>query len=189
MMEAMREDDVLHDRVPWCESHGERRHACVHEAGHAIAAVDCGIPIVSLTVHHEPTTFDGARPGETASGAVRIDVDTLAALRAAGHQHNRDLFTFALAGEAAEKVILGHETPRGAARDVREFWAWTKGQTFTSMDEYREVLGEPLEAALARVASWAQRRASHIDAVARLLGELGSVTVRELTSIGEDWRI
>lgn len=183
MMRRVQGADSIDERPVWCSVHGERRHACVHEAGHAIAAIDHGIPILSLTIHREPTTFDGARAGETASGAVRIDVNALVSLRAAGHVRNHDLFTFALAGESAERVLLGHETPRGAAKDVREFWAWTKGLTFTSMAEYEEVLGEPFETARQRVWGWAQQRARHIEALALRLDADGDVTVDELRTI------
>lgn len=170
-------------KYAWCDVHGERRHACVHEAGHAVAAIDHGIPILSLRVHGTPTTFEGAQAGETASGVVRVDLDALASLRTSGRVRNHDLFAFALAGETAERVILGHETPRGAAKDVREFWAWTKGVTFTSMEEYAEVLGEPFELARQRVMDWSRQRASYIEAVALRLDADRVLTVDELHAI------
>lgn len=183
MMRRVQAADSTDDRPAWCSVHGERRHACVHEAGHAVAAIDHGIPILSLRVHRAATTFEGARAGETANGAVRIDIDALASLRAAGAVRNHDLFTFALAGESAERVLLGHETPHGAAKDVREFWAWTTGRTFTSMVEYEEVLGEPFESARQRVWDWAQQRARHIEALALRLDADGDVTIDELRTI------
>jgi hypothetical protein len=185
MMRRVQAADSADDRFAWCSLHGERPHASVHEAGHAVAAIDRGIPILSLRVHRAPTTFEGARSGETASGAVRIDRDSLASLRASGTVRNRDLFTFVLAGEAAERVLLGHETPRGAAKDVREFWAWTKGRTFTSMDEYEEVLGEPFQVARQRVWDWAELRGRHIEALALRLDAAGQVTVDELRAVAE----
>lgn len=169
--------------IPWCSEHGLRHHASVHEAGHAIAAVDFGIPISAVSVHDAPSTFEGARAGESASGSVRIDVSAVSALRASGAVLNHALFTFALAGESAEKVLLGHETPGGAAKDIREFWAWTKGQTFTSMEEYEEVLGEPFATARQGVLRWARDRAPVIRSLASTLDDRGSVPIADLVAI------
>lgn len=166
----------------WCPTHGSRRHACVHEAGHTVAAGVFGIPILSVQVFAAPSALDGRRD-VTADGTVRVDIEGIAAARAAGSISNTDLFHFALAGEAAETALLGHATPHGAAQDVREFWAWTKRQTFTSLDEYEEVLGESLVAARQRVSAWARSAAPSIEAVSQRLDAAGVLSAAELSGL------
>ena len=153
----------------WCPAHGIEWHARVHEAGHAVAALDYGIPIRSIVVHATPSQFDGARPGESANGGVRIDVSALEAARSAGTVPNLALFIFVMAGATAEEVVLGHGTPRGAAGDIRQFWAWTKGRSFIAESEYVEVLGETLQAARQQATSWVRTRTATISAVASRL--------------------
>lgn len=153
----------------WCGIHGAEEHARAHEAGHAVAAIDLGIPIVSVVLHPTPAPLVAGRTGELADGTTRVNVPALRAARAAGVISNGALFLFAAAGMAAESALLGHATPGGAAADLREFWAWTKGQTFVDEEEYTEVLGEPFSVAHARAAKWADRRSGAISALARVL--------------------
>lgn len=148
--------------------------------------MDFGIPISAVSVHDAPSTFEGARRGESASGSVRIDVGAVSALRSRGALSNHALFTYALAGESAEKVLLGHKTPGGAAKDVREFWAWTKGQTFTSIGEYEEVLGEPFAVARQGVLRWARDRAPVIGSLASTLDVRGNVPIADVVAIAKE---
>ena len=64
---------------------------------------------------------------------------------------------------------MGKRTPGGAAADIRQFWAWTKGHSFVAEEEYTEVLGEPFSVTRARVVRWADRRSDAIGALARVL--------------------
>lgn len=169
--------------APWCARHGVEWHARVHEAGHGIAAIDLGITLRSVAVHPTPTRFEGARPGESANGGTRIEPMAIRASLAAGHISNLALFMFAAAGESAEHTLLDHATPGGAAADYRQFWAWTKGQTFVAIEEYAEVLGETFSSARRRARSWARTRAPAILALALRLEPGRAIEGAELLSL------
>lgn len=167
----------------WCGMHGAEDHARVHEAGHAVAAVDLGIPIVSVVLHATPSPTEGGRTAELADGTIRVNVTALQAARAAGLISNSALFLFATAGMTAESSLLGLATPGGAAGDLRQFWAWTKGHSFVHEEEYTEVLGEPLSLARVRAGEWADRRSGAIRALARVLKPGRELTADDLAQI------
>ena len=167
----------------WCLMHGAEDHARVHEAGHAVAAIDLGIPIVAVVLNPTPSHIKAGRTDELADGTTRVDVTALRAARAAGAISNGALFLFAAAGMTAESALLGHATPGGAAADFREFWAWTKGQTFVDEEEYTEVLGEPRSLAQVRATEWAKRRSGAIGALARMLKPGRELSADDLAQI------
>ena len=115
-------------------------HTSIHEAGHAFAATERGIPLIDVVIFDTSTQLEGAVTGDTAEGRVKIDMDSLKSLIVNGLVPSVDLFEFAIAGMSAEFAILGHETPGGAREDIRQFWGWTTGFSFTSLEQYE---GDP----------------------------------------------
>ncbi len=86
------------DRTP-----AEIRISAVHEAGHAIAAVELGIPITSVSILG--TDGNGGHVQAKPAGLFPRATDI------------RDRLVFLLAGRAAEELLLGHATA-GAGGDA-----------------------------------------------------------------------
>lgn len=155
----------------------------IHEAGHALAAIQRGMPLIDVTIHQTPHVFDGARHLERADGKVRLDPERLQAMRAHESTFARDLFEFAIAGRTAEQEILGRDRPGGARGDLRQFWGWTKGRSFQTTAEYADVLGESLESAPGRMRLWGFRHREDIDLIAAALRDANCLTRDEVVAL------
>ena len=59
----------------------------------------------------------------------------------------------------------------GGKADIRQFWGWTTGLSFISIDQYDIILGEPLASAQQRMLRWAREREDLIARLATVLGE------------------
>ena len=129
------------------------------------------------------TELEDASVGQTAEGRVKIDVDALKCAIENGVVSNVDLFDFAVAGESAEFAVLGHGTRGGAKEDIRQFWGWTTGYSFTSIRQYDDILGEPLQSARHRMREWAQAREESIVYVASVLREKKRLTGSEVAAM------
>ena len=57
-----------------CVCGDERRHCCVHEAAHAVPAVDLGVPFLHVSVLDEPVGYDEVG-GLQKNGGLTVDVD------------------------------------------------------------------------------------------------------------------
>jgi hypothetical protein len=163
-------------------SHPERRHWCVHEAGHAVAAVEHGLPIQQVAVLDQPVAFGGGDRWK--SGGLTIAPPKLRALRDAGIVSDIALFEVAVAGESAEKALLGHEVPGGARGDLEMFFGWMPHHRFLTVADYEPVLGESLDSARARMVGWARERTALIEGVATALDHLGYLSDAQLRTLG-----
>ncbi|MGC5225160.1 hypothetical protein ACPW96_21535 [Micromonospora sp. DT81.3] len=102
-----------------CPIHGTLRHTAVHEASHAVHALDQGIPFIHLTLHLPHTYAEDIRyrrpfmPGmltmPPGSAEDWVGPDPVAAL------------VFLGAGTYAEQKLLGDLIPGGLARDLDQF--------------------------------------------------------------------
>ena len=82
--------------------------------------------------------------------------------------------------------MLGHETPGGAREDIRQFWGWTTGFSFTSLEQYEAILGESLESARRRMREWARERETSIMHLAAMLLENGRLTGADVAAMIRD---
>lgn len=116
-----------------CSRHGLNEHVRVHEAGHATAAIDNGIPFKRIAIYGTEggTTFGGL--WRAAAGvemlsedpATWVLPDRIAALQ------------FVLAGSLAEVAVLGHALEDGYRGDVaawRRDVARTDAMTLEELD-------------------------------------------------------
>jgi len=145
---------------PFCPVHGFQEHCLIHEAGHAVAAIEHEIAFIQVAVlppENWHQTVEGATAGGvTLPGDLRDVAATLS--------HTKT-FEFALAGVQAERVILGHELHMSFLGDVN-LWRRTVGIIGADqMAEIEDVLGQPLMSAAADVEEWVEVNRDEILAV------------------------
>jgi hypothetical protein len=98
-----------------CSEHTFERHVEVHEAGHAVAALDNGIPFSHIAMYG-----DEGKPGEygglytTAGEVIMLDSDPVAYVAPDPVAAARFLF----AGTCAELALLGHGSPNAERADM-----------------------------------------------------------------------
>lgn len=155
--------------------HGSRVHVAVHEAAHALAAIERCIPMVDVVVFPAPRHVKDDR---YMAGRVELDEsrrwrDTAAL----------PLLEFCLAGVSAERAVLGHEV-RGGWKGDLTMWRSTVGMVEAcSVADYEHLLGVSVTDVVGRMRAWAIERSGSIEAIAaRLLGgdSLSETTVRAL---------
>lgn len=150
-----------------CSTHGLERHVCVHEAGHAVAAIDHGIDfraVVSYNDTSAPRFMDGLYHAAAALDMSRTPQEVV-------EPDPRGAFRFTLAGVAAERAVLGDYIPEGWDQDFR-FWRTGSGTTHENAQEAIEaILGKGIMEFWEETYEWAERNAARIEAVADVLGQ------------------
>jgi hypothetical protein len=167
-----------------CVCVDKRRHYSVHEAAHAVAAVDFGVPFLQVSVLDEPVAYADLE-GLEKNGGLAVDIDHLLPLwplRADGIVPPSSMLAVALAGETAERVVLGHVVDdHGSIGDFRMYVGWLAkdGRRPRSWEEAKE--REP--ATVDRVAAWAEERRGEIDSVATELSKRARLTRTEVVRL------
>lgn len=150
-----------------CVAHGLERHVCVHEAGHAVAAIDHGIDfraVVSYDDTSAPRFMNGLYQAAAALDMSRTPQEVV-------EPDPRGAFRFALAGVAAERAVLGDYIPKGWDQDFR-FWRSGSGTTHeNAQDAIEAILGKGILEFWEETYEWAEQNAVRIEAVADVLGQ------------------
>ena len=135
-----------------CPEHGGLSHICVHEAAHAVAAVDRGIRFS----HVEVPPLDQWVPAHDGyvAGAVHLhEPDPTAWV-----PHNPvAALEFLLAGAVAENGVFDHDLA-GYGGDLT---LWRRGMRLTgasSMTAVDEALGRPFSRVVKDTKTWVQQR-------------------------------
>lgn len=150
-----------------CPDHGGRRHTTVHEAGHLLAAVEHGLEVDEVLIHHQPQPLPGDNTDVRSSGWVSINQTALETAPAAA------LLDVAFAGRAAELAVLGHATPDGHEADITR-WRQRFGFFSAGFDDTATALmGEHPNVIVDRTKVWATTQARHLDRLARRLARGG----------------
>jgi hypothetical protein len=145
-----------------CREHGWLAHASVHEAAHAVFAVDLEIPFTSVRLSSPERVWQSLQSGgEVPAGGVHLDGD------ARDHYPGRDeeALDFSLSGSRAEDRALGHCLDRGFSGDM-EVWRRGTGR-FDAQDPAE--LTPMLRASVARVDVRLPERWGAVLAVAEAL--------------------
>lgn len=103
---------------------GEQPHLRVHEAGHAVAAVDFGVPFLHVSVFSRPVDYTEVA-GLEKRGGLAVDLDRLRPLwplEPDGYVTQSAMFAVALAGDSAERSVLGHVLSEHAS--IGDFWMY-----------------------------------------------------------------
>jgi hypothetical protein len=151
-----------------CSRHGLDEHVCVHEAGHAAAAIDNGIPFKRIAIY-------GTDGGATIGGFWRAvaGVEMLSEDPATWVLPDRKAaLQFVLAGSLAEVAVLGHALEDGYRGDVA---AWRRGVGRTdamTLEELDMLVGVPFGRARAETQQWADASKERIRRLADHLTRL-----------------
>lgn len=148
-----------------CSRHGLDQHVRVHEAGHAAAAIDNGIPFKHIAIYgtERGPTFGGLWRAAAGVGMLTENPSTwvlpnrIAALR------------FVLAGSLAEVAVLGHAIEDGYRGDVA---VWRRGLGRTAamtLEELDALVGVPFERVRAETQQWVD---ASDERIRRLAGHL-----------------
>ena len=143
-----------------CSVHG-LNHTFVHEAGHAVAAIDRGLRFASVYVL-PPSLRERTNDGEIAGG-----FDPGPRPRKWTRADPLGTFEVILAGAAAERAVLGHALKNSWLGDIK-FWR-DHMDLKDALDEQTigHALGYPFQAVFERVEEWARLRGANVALVAQ----------------------
>lgn len=148
-----------------CPRHGLDRHVQIHEAGHAVAAIDNEIDFRAVVSYDDltaPRYLEGL-----AQAAAAIDLGPDPSEWALPNRLAS--FRFIMAGVAAEMAVLG-DSIRDAWREDVNVWRRGIGETGEqTADAIAEYLGKPMMDAWNDCLEWADQNVERIEAVAEAL--------------------
>lgn len=154
----MFEEDLI-DQT--CDRHGTDRHMFIHEAGHAVAALDDGIPFRAVIVF-----ADGDRPrlgGDLWEAGAMVDTGDDPSVWV---QPDRiGAFRFVCAGAAAETGLLEHAIEGGFESDFK-VWRVGAGETQPMDEEQLAAIGADPQQIINETDQWAQDNTARIIALA-----------------------
>ena len=171
---------------PICADHGWIAHATCHEASHAIAAVERGIPFSAVKVLRPDQWITHSSSGFFAGG---VYLDTSPADWVPGQPVAA--MEFCLAGACGERATLGHHLDGCFKVDI-EIWRSAMGLTDGGRADLIEAaLGESMPDIAGRVARWADERIGAIRKVAlALVGRNeSSLGERQIVEYSDDWEL
>lgn len=139
----------------------------VHEAGHAVAAIENGIPFRAVVLYDDASAprflgglayAPGAVDMGTDDATVWVQPDVVGSLR------------FVCGGFAAEQAILGHPIEGGFAEDLRAWRVGSDRKDEQTLDGLSALLGQSFPDLVREVQDWAVEQAERITALADHLG-------------------
>ena len=150
------------DDGEWCREHGFVRHVLVHEAGHAVAALANDIVFEGIVIYGDGRSYS-SRPAE---------------VKFASKDHSWALpnpagsLRFALAGECAERAVLGDAYPESGRCDELT-WLTAVGLTGQVTDaQVHALLGRSADDVSGETSDLVEANVERIDRLAGRLAEL-----------------
>jgi hypothetical protein len=161
-----------------CPEHGGLSHLMLHEAAHAVAALDFGIPFMHvevLSVQQWVATSRGIIGGGVwlveQDPKVVVGLDPVAAMR------------FAMAGAVVEELALGHALEGSHEGDMRYWRAGAGLGEAQTVESLEHLLGAPLRDVHRDTQQWVKQHYQAIKAVATTLAGVTN-SHRQIVDIG-----
>lgn len=142
-------------------------HVLAHEAGHAVAAIDFGIPFRAVALYDETNAPLFGNGLFYAPGAVEMGTEDASEWVLPNIEGS---LRFILGGVTAEQAVLGHPIEGGFDEDMRLWRVGTKRFDGQSVDELTEFIGKPLLDVYQEMREWATESRDRIVALGEHLG-------------------
>jgi hypothetical protein len=173
------------DRDDICPEHGWLSHIFVHEAAHAVAALDRGIRFTTVTILSPASWVCLPGRDAMAGGVTLIEPHPATWVP----RHPVHALEFVLAGAVAEDQALGHFLPGSYDGDLK-LWRIGMGATGElDQSELDELAGGSLAAVKRDTATWVTANWQRIRAVVCGLAGIESLSEVTTMELGADWTL
>jgi hypothetical protein len=162
-----------------CPEHGWISHTFLHEAGHAVMAIDRGIPFIRIAVG-TPDYFEPFQAGHEIAGGLYVPTPISDWVR----EDPVASYEMMIAGKIVENGALGHNLPGSWHGDLA-LWCIGMGVTEYSRDAVEEALGRSTSAVEADVRSHLTVQYPRVKAIVAALSGIAEGTGRTLLRYDE----
>lgn len=166
-----------------CAQHGGLGHVFVHEAAHAVAAVQRGIAFDEVRIL-PPDGWISAHDGVMLGGIVTTEAPQLWV-----QANPVQSMEFVLAGAVSERGAYGHCLDGAYTGDMA---VWRIGADLTDADQFERIealLGRSLASVSSDVERWAVANWPSIRRVAGRLAGVDELSEAVLLEFRDDWRL